>query len=227
MKRILIAVDDYSEFAYLHVRFKKLGFDVEGAQKQIQFDQFLLSFNPELIIASTREVNIFGFKIASQITKNSSQLPKLILLKNKDRSYAEKAFQHPEIDKVVESPIKMHEMIEALSQLFNLNQDRLLEKYEKIFKKIDEEEGREVLVKDARLSPPPPLVSDLSSSLSTKDRQSRFQKFIDQKGDFKMETLSTQKISNYVKNLRSQPRTQQLENLDEKRMAFVKALFNP
>lgn len=236
MKKILLAIDNYTELTQLHARLKKIGFDVKGIQSQRQLEEALFSFNPDVIVASTTEVKIYGLTLTSHVPKKKTGFPKIALLKYKNKSYSSEAFKDPKIDRIIEvsrdhfDVKEIKDIIASLAEFLGLQKERLLEKYDKICKKMDEEENQELSrkkdeEKENRHSEP--AKGALSSTLDPQERRNRFQKFVDQRGDFKMESLSTNKIVNFVKEMRSQEKDEKLEKLDQKRMAFVKALFTP
>ena len=229
MRRIVIAIDNYNELTHLHVRLKKIGFDIESVQNQRNFERTLLVFNPLLIIASTMGVKIDGFKIASETLKNSG-FPKIILLKSKKKSYKKGAFELPEIDRVLESPIKMKELIMALADLLNLDASLLISKYEKIFDSIDKEISYDALVEGSNEQKEETKASlKFDTTTDVEARRNRYQKFIE--GQKNAETpkenkFSAQRVTDYVKKIRAEERTDELVNLDQERIEFVKALFS-
>ena len=235
-RRILLANDNYSELEQIHTRLKKIGFDVEGVQNQGQLDKVLLSFNPDVIIASTEEVKIYGFQMTSCVQKKRNGFPKIVLLKYKNKSYSSDSFKDPKVDQVIEMTRNQVDIqaiktiISTLADFLSLEKNRLLEKYKKIFKKIDEEENKELLRKrkqEEGENTSKSVKMSLSSSLDSQERQDRFQKVIDQNKNFKTEALSTDKIVDYVKEMKANRNEEDLKELDKKRMAFVKTLFNP
>ena len=144
MYRVLTVIDDYNELVYLQTLLKKLGFDVEGIQSQKKFENIMLAFNPSLIIASAQGRNVDGLSIAKSLKKNKKGLPTMVILRSVAQVYRQGAFDIPEIDEVLDSPVNVQKLLRCIATYSGMDEEALSEKYAKFKGNIKSDPGDEM-----------------------------------------------------------------------------------
>ncbi|OFZ11888.1 MAG: hypothetical protein A2Z20_03040 [Bdellovibrionales bacterium RBG_16_40_8] len=131
MQRVILVIDDYNELLYVQTLLKKLGFDVEGLQNVKKYADVSLGFNPHVLITTCRGSKVDGLFLAKSINKKRG-MPKIIGLKTSDLTISEEELNESGIDILIESPISPNKLIQTLSQIADLDERALLDKYSKI-----------------------------------------------------------------------------------------------
>ncbi|MCB0390420.1 MAG: hypothetical protein KDD58_03975 [Bdellovibrionales bacterium] len=241
MTRILLAIDDYNESIYLQTLLKKLGFDVDSVAKASKFADTLLGFNPKFIIMTAHGKSIKGIEISKTIVKRNS-LPRLFLLKHQGQVFTSGELTEEKIDKVLESPVNILNLIKCLcefdetlkydlisSKLSNiLTIDKEVQEKEEInistYKHEDSEELLHIKGENVEKTP----VAIAKSSLKEEDRALKYQNFLQNMesppkgvGGFPKESIKEYNKKHRVKN-----RSQDMKELDENKKEFVRALYS-
>src|SRR5690606_39239169 len=148
----------------------------------------LLTFRPQVIIATAQGKQVDGFQIAAQLKKNRSG-PRLMLVQTGSR-YSKSSI--PEgVDLLIESPISAAKIIGALGQFGDFNQEALLEKYARMKGQLSVDETEELnWLKYEQEAPAPettenstkettiPLQFSKSDTLTAEERSLRYSDFL-------------------------------------------------
>lgn len=252
MIRVLLVVDDYQELLFLQTLLKKTGFDVDGTQNPKKFEEYMLTLNPELIIATSKGKNINGLELAESIKKTNNK-PFFILIVPNQMANKVRGLKFKNVDSMIDSPIDAKKMLTTIARVASLDSDQLIEKYRRIIIQLDADNESDLQVlknQDSLRENPPsggnssfssPLLSptaensspksqrlDLSpSTIEAEERAQRMQKALDSLKTPKRDGYPKQVVERFNKQIRNEESSLQLEDLDAERQAFVKALFQP
>ncbi len=175
MRRILLLLEEYNELVFIETFLRKIGFDVLGIQKPGKLDSSILSFNPSMIFISGKSKQIPALQIAKGLKeKFKEKSPQIIFLySGKPPEWSES--ENLPVDGFLNSPIDPVKVIQLLSEKVGLDQEKLIEKYDKMVVARENQIAREQSDKDV-------------SIISYKDDQSDR---IDVKGSVETENQST------------------------------------
>lgn len=240
MIRVLLVIDDYGELVYLQTLLKKIGFDVDGVQNQKKVDDLVLSFNPDLIVATSKGKRVNGLKVAERI-KRIKGLPKIILLIPTAMSEKMQGFTFNNVDSFIESPVKAVDLLGNLARVVGLDGDQLIEKYRKMKQKLDpdneadvhlikNEEGIDESFEDESPRPRSSSSGAVSvnmspSSITPEERSQRMKTMLKKLKQPKANGFPQDVVKHFNKKIRSEEQLEDTKDLEEERQAFVKAMF--
>jgi DNA-binding response OmpR family regulator len=148
MLRIFLVIDDYNELIYLQSLLKKIGFDVEGLQNQKKYADVSLGFNPQVLITTAKGQKVDGIALARSITKRRG-IPKILALRTPGASYSPNQYHEAGVDEILDSPINPRKLMLAIANLGGIDENTLLEKYNKMKSNVvTEEDVQQILVHD-------------------------------------------------------------------------------
>lgn len=244
MLRVLLVIDDYQELLFLQTLLKKTGFDVDGTQNPKKFDDFKLSLNPELIIATSKGKSVNGLKLAESIKKVNAK-PFFILVVPNRMAGKVRGLKLNNVDAMIDSPIDAKKLLATIAKVASLDPDQLIEKYHRIVMQLDADnesdmqvlksqadsfnEEKQVVSGDVSLSSSE-SVKNLShplepSSIDDAERSIRMQKAIEALKDPSCDGFSRLAVEKYNKKIRIEERDLEIEDLEEERQAFVRTMF--
>jgi len=145
MAKLMLVIDDYKELTYAERLLKRMGFDVMSFNRESSVGDALLSFFPDLLIASYKGQSIDGLRLA---TKQKRQAPnsKVLLLLQQGQSPQLTPEQRSKIDALIDLPLQPHDVLFVIAQLLRLNAETLLDKFEKLTRAQTAEKGDEILI---------------------------------------------------------------------------------
>ncbi len=126
MRRILIAIEDFNELLFCETILKKVGFDTQSFQTDLAISEGIITFNPDLLIMSATGNRVNGVAYLSKLKTKSKNLPVILVGPRSRLNVSDK-----QIVALLEPPLSPRILIEVLSNLFDLDEDSLLMKYEK------------------------------------------------------------------------------------------------
>src|SRR5690349_13572803 len=112
MRKVLVAVEDYSELVFLETLFKKVGLDVEGVQNDVAIPEKILGFSPDLIILSSYGTRVNPVRLLPKV-KRKGGFPRIIILYQKARPGTEKDLKSFAVDAMLDSPVHPRLILEA------------------------------------------------------------------------------------------------------------------
>jgi hypothetical protein len=225
MTRILLAVEEFNELIFLEKLLKKLGFDVLGVQNDTVIPEKLMSFNPELLIITSQGNRVNGAKVLARL-KTKGNFPKTIFLNPRGRAAVT---TDKSIVAALDSPVSPRTIIELLSSVFGLDEEVMLEKYEKSSDYVaTEEKGIHVQSKDPKpqpSGPSPSFQSQREESSEKKAKRSQKYKELATKNPLPpFQGLKRSQVVDQVKEFRNEEKQGLYKSIDEERVAFAKAL---
>lgn len=215
MLRALLLLDDYAEMVFLQTLLKKLGFDVEGVQHTRSIEDLLLSFNPDLFIATARGKRVSGIEVAEKLNR-ARGTPKVILLvpENTFSKYTQLSLAN--VDGYAVSPVQTQTLLTQIEKLHDLKPGVLNEKYAKIRSGQQVTENNDLqFIRQAK-----------NEGKNHSEREARFQEFLKKNhGNDTKKAFSQKKVRQYHKQIREQETGDDIEQLEEERQEYVKAMF--
>ncbi|MGE3973955.1 MAG: hypothetical protein AB7F59_05455 [Bdellovibrionales bacterium] len=240
MARILLAIEEYKELIFLETLLKKVGFDVVGIQNDLAVYEKLMAFNPDMLVITAQGHRVNGTKTLPKLLQKKANIPPTIFINPKGKALMpadKKAVT------VLESPVSPHTMIELIANLLNLNEDVLLDKYEKaeytagsdedIF--VHEKESKSPAAKPVNYSTPKATAEKRTSLASFQERlkeseeqkNKRSKKYREIAGRTKLpayQGFNKALVADQVKDFRQEEKDGLYSDIDRERMEFAKAL---
>ncbi|MBX9766753.1 MAG: hypothetical protein K2X47_05730 [Bdellovibrionales bacterium] len=127
MKRVLLVIEGFNELAYTETLLKKVGFDCTGTQNELGIAEKILSFRPQVMLATSRGRKVKGETLMERLSAKGLHLPQLILLAS-DQSLSEFEKSHSRAQQVLISPVSPVQLIEALAVALELDSATLIKK---------------------------------------------------------------------------------------------------
>jgi hypothetical protein len=131
MRKIMLVIDDYNELVSLEGFFRRLGFDVLSLGKDILAAGALLSFTPDLLLATAKGRQVDGAKLALRL-KKSAPSAKIALMYPSSSKPALTSDVEMVVDALIELPWSARSLIDITAKLLGLDAQPLLDKHEKI-----------------------------------------------------------------------------------------------
>ncbi|MEK6556007.1 MAG: hypothetical protein AABZ31_12250 [Bdellovibrionota bacterium] len=132
MLRVALVLDDYNELIYLQTILRKIGIDVEGLQNVKKYEELSLGFNPQILITSAFGKKVNGLEFIKNLHRVRGY-PKILVLTTPERPLSkQETDQYTMVDQFLMSPVNPKNMIMAISQVGNVDEKILLEKFEKL-----------------------------------------------------------------------------------------------
>jgi hypothetical protein len=207
--KILLVYDDYSEMIRVQTDLMKVGFDVVGIVNEALLMDQLLVFNPELVITAGRGGKVSASNVAQKLRDNARFHGKVMVLLPPSQRPSAEELARIRMDALLELPCPALKTIQVIARLLSLDTNVLIEKYRraKIAEGLPESEL-------PSLRTPPP------------DRASRFEKALKEISiDPTSTTFDRDRIKKTQENLKKDWDLQKLEEIDEQKKKFVRALF--
>jgi CheY-like chemotaxis protein len=242
MVRVLLVVDDYNEMIYLQTVLKKIGFDVEALNSTKKYTEASLGFNPQVVVGSIQGQKVDIMHLAKEIRRNRG-LPKFVGLRTGVGAGDAEALKSEGLDLVLETPVNMRKLILGMTQLMNVDDKGFIEKLHKIQNQKTSDDGDEVAFLGSldQLDGDPierlkknelqnvlteaPVRPDLVSGDQAMTRSHRYSKFLETHPAPKPGRFQRQRILEFNKLIRAAEKPDDLEEIEDQRKKFVKAMF--
>lgn len=130
MRKVMLVIDDIQQMTGLEAFLRRLGFDVLTLGKDSQVPDALLSFTPEIVIASARGRNVDGPKLSVRVKKLVTPPPRVAICFSGTAPILSAADLN-KIDALLELPLAGEAGIRLLAQLANVPFEPLFEKFRK------------------------------------------------------------------------------------------------
>jgi CheY-like chemotaxis protein len=240
MLRVLMVLEDYGELMFLQTVLKKMGFDVDAIQNPRSLGEHILQMNPDLLVMTSAGKRVNGIDLNKAIKRVRGN-PKVIMMQNSGAP----AVQAPNVEGWLTSPVAAADFLNKMAEVCGLNAQVLQEKFQKLkLKEIEDEKSRVLKMPDNKGGPvlekgdsaesqPADLSANSSgssasslapTSMPESEREERYKKFLDDKIPTK-EGFSVRDVQAKIRELRKAEDSQDLEDLERERRAFVEHLF--
>lgn len=127
--KVLLVVEDYQHQIDMESLIRKNGWDVKSVKRDVLVKEQILSFNPDIIIASGRGRAINGIQLARR-TQRFNGRPKFVLYISRIEASVTSLTGVP-VDVVLENPFSPVKLLKMLCHLSGISDAEVLEKYEK------------------------------------------------------------------------------------------------
>jgi CheY-like chemotaxis protein len=131
MRRILLVIEDYNEALFLEGFLKKLGFDLENVRSESQLSDKMLSFAPDLVVATGDGKKISGAKVTEKVRRKGSKA-RLLLLYSKNRMADQMFLDNGVADGITETPVNPRDFVVMVCRLLALELEPMIKKFEKL-----------------------------------------------------------------------------------------------
>lgn len=228
----MLVIDEFSEMVGLETFLRRLGFDVLSLAKESLVPDALLSFQPEIVIASFRGRNVDGLRLALKLKKTVLPPPRIAL------AYSGPMPQVPAesqklIEAMVEIPVEARSAIQMLAKLSGLPAEPILEKYAKVSTAVLTRDEQVVIITDNSNRTPksPSAVSGATApaAVARTERSNRYDEYLAKHGDERADkVLPHDKAAKAMAKLKrdSESEKENLDRIQAEKQAFAKALFN-
>lgn len=226
MLRVLMVLEDYGELMFLQTVLKKIGFDVDAIQNARSFQESVLRMNPDVLVMTAAGKRVRGLDLLGQLKKNRG-LPRVLLLHAPGASPE----NTPEVDMWREAPLSAANLLRAIAELSQLNEQVLLDKFGRLHLS-EEEQERERVLKIENIAQPSLARGEnagnfgqlKASTLNDADRRDRYAKFLTGPAP-ERHGFSVKQVQEQVKSLRKEEAATDQGDLERERRAFVEHLF--
>ena len=147
MRKVMLVIDEFSEMVGLESFLRRLGFDVLSLGKEMLVTDALLSFQPEIVIASFRGRNVEGLRLAQRLKKTMVPPPRVVLAYSGARPQIPQESQRT-VEALLEIPVEPQTAIQMLAKLSGLAPEPILEKYAKVSSAVLTRDEKAVLITD-------------------------------------------------------------------------------
>lgn len=226
MNRILLIFEDYSELTTTEVYLKKVGFDVLGISNEVLMSEQMLSFNPDIVVASGKSSRVSTLSVGQKLKENHRFFGKSVLIFPKGAKPQVQEMLRLRMDGVLEAPVEPLRLIQVLAKLTNQDVVQLADKYQKSHLSEDGvPRDRKVIgrVEDG---------AELDSSIFVRGKPqaspqaSRYDKHLkDIKIDIQETSFNRQALKERQKELKKDWNFDELEEIDRLKEQFAQALF--
>jgi CheY-like chemotaxis protein len=246
MRKVLLVIDEIQQLVGLEAFLRRLGFDVLSLGKDSLVTEALLSFQPEIVIATHRGRQVDGLKLAARLKKAVVPSPRIAisytgaqpaLTKDDERS----------IDALIEIPAAGESAIRLMAQLSGLPIEPLLEKYRKVASaRLTKDEQIVIIAGAAPSAPMPSAISAGPSSAAwdpaknpgraaemKTDRSTGYDQFLenhskDLANGAADKVLPRERAGQFMAKLKedSKNEKQKLEEIQAQKIKFAEAMFN-
>ncbi len=239
MKRILLLIEDYNELIFAETLLKKIGYDCLGLKSEIGVSDKILSFRPNIALVSAYGSKIHPKPISEKLSGSGASL--LILFRGTEPTQEE--LEDMGADGALQSPFHPKHLIGALAHLSGEDPQAMVDKFEKLglFKDHSSSEsgerkspevshtekvsGKVLNEEDGTLVSSDEKPDMSKSNHSGVSREERYSQYLQSIPKPKVERLDKKRVQEWTKKIRSEAGGKDLEELDEKKKDFVRALF--
>lgn len=128
MNKILLVIEDFSELSQLEMALKKLGFNTASISSEFTLSQQVLTFNPELIIASGKGPKVTAMGVGRRLKEMSRWSGIVILAFPQGYKPVGSDLIRIRMDQYIESPVQALSLVPLLAKHFKLDEKSLMEK---------------------------------------------------------------------------------------------------
>jgi hypothetical protein len=131
MKRVMLIYDDFAEMTQTETSFKKVGLDVYSKSNDLRLKEDFMTFRPDIVVVSGKGMKFLSLSVASKIKELKNFRGKIVLLISKDQKInSEDLLKHSQ-STLLESPVKIEILLEAMCKLFGVKAEAFIEKLQR------------------------------------------------------------------------------------------------
>ena len=128
MAKILLIYDDYTELNAVQFTLKKVGFDCLGISTEFGTTEQVISFNPDIVVASGRGPKVSTVGVGRRLKDMPRWTGKAILIFPPGNKPKPEDLMKIRMDVVLEAPVETVRLIQVLAKLTNQDDQVLIEK---------------------------------------------------------------------------------------------------
>ena len=217
MVKILLLIEEFTELTGTEGYLKKVGFDTIGISNDKLLGQNLTSFNPDIIVVHGADRKFSSIAICQKLRENHKFNGKIIMILNEGKEVSAEELLKIKVHSVIQAPVTPEKLIQSVSKLAKMNTQALLDKLHRLG--VIESPTTQVI---SGKNPTPPS----SLLITDKSRVAKYNRLIEGiKIDPKSTTLPRAETKKRQEELKKGWNFNVLEEIDELKKQFVKALF--
>jgi len=128
MNKILLVYDDYTELMSVESALKRVGFDVIGLSSEYAVAKQVVSFNPELVIASGSSGKVNSLSVGKRLKDMSRWQGKALLIFSPQLKPTALELIKIRADMILEAPILVPRLLQILAKVLGHEEAVLLER---------------------------------------------------------------------------------------------------
>ena len=128
MAKILLIYDDYTELNAVQFTLKKVGFDCLGISTEFGTNQQVISFNPDIVVASGRGPKVSTVGVGRRLKEMPRWTGKAVLIFPAGHKPNPEELIKIRMDVVLEAPVETVRLIQVLAKLTHQDDQVLIEK---------------------------------------------------------------------------------------------------
>ena len=128
MNKILLVYEDYPDLMTMETTLKKVGFDVIGLTNEVSVPEHILSFNPDLVIASGKGPKVSSLNVGKKLKEMARWSGKSVLVLPAGIKPQAEDFLKIRMDLLLDSPLQPYRAIQVIAKLLNRDEASLLER---------------------------------------------------------------------------------------------------
>ncbi len=227
MVKIVLAIDDYKESSTCQTLLKKLGFDVVSIAKNVQFRSAILSFLPDILIASFKTKNIDGISLGLEAKRLVSR-PRVLLLYTTQNEPETDGLPKSAYEFMLHSPFEFEALIKCVAQMARIDEVALHEKYLKLhMRKMPNKGGVSTGFGGKDITNEMPRFSQ-TSTLTAEARRLRYEAYLQKvKDEGPMKVLDHNALVHELAAFEQKNKSnlESIEAINAQKLEFAKALF--
>lgn len=226
MQKVMLVIDDYTELVFTENLLKRMGFDVLSLNRDSSFAESLLSFFPDVLIATLKGRHVEGLRLAITLKKKNPNSKTVMLAPS-----ASELTLPPEarVDALLEMPVQAVQILTELARLTKLDETQLLEKFDKLNKARNFTRESLNMGSDGQMGSGNKFVkgSDQTISKGPSIREKRYADFLDKHDDQVNKVLPHAPVAAATKEAVEADKANAVldQKLLEQKREFVKALI--
>lgn len=128
MNKVLLCYEDFSEVMALQPILKKVGFDVASISTEFSITDQLLTFNPDVVIASGKGGKVSTASVGKRLKDNPRWTGKVVLIFPKGTKPDPSSLLKIRMDVALEAPVEMTRLIMVLAHMTGQSSQTLIER---------------------------------------------------------------------------------------------------
>lgn len=230
MMRILLVIEDINQLASLKVVLLKLGCTVETLSTEVGLKEKLLGFPAEVVITAGSGKKVNPLAVAQKSRETSSDA-RIVLLLNRGTQFSLQDLAESKYDAFIESPFEPLRLISTLNQLVKkANGPDLVEKFRKVNGAVAPQGPHQIVVKGSKEPQSEETISIFGNKFSSPQNESaRVKAYKELTSRIKINpqsTITKATANKKMADLQKDWDQDELDQVDEERRRFVKALFS-
>lgn len=217
MKRVLLVYDDFNELTLMESQLKRVGFDAYGLSSELQLNDQILGFRPDVLVAMGRNSRVSSLSVGQKMRDSKSFNGKVILIQVPGASLTPQDLLKVRMDALLSAPVAADKLIVAICKVLSMDSQALLEKWTKITREIPARKASVVGAVDK-------AHESQDADLKRKKRYEDFLK--DQEPlDSQHTEFDRSQVKNHHDEIKKDFDYSKLEEIDKLKREFAEALF--